>query len=246
MSNEIGTIKEIVRHPVKSFRGQTVDSCTVKSYGLYGDRSHTFLDETRPGNYLTSTQIPEMLAYQAEFVGDETDDTYPDVTVTNPQGKVYSWTDQRLLEEIQNLANRPVTQMKYSPDHVPVGAIDVEPLTITTESSIRKLEEMWGKQIHPRRFRSNLLLSLDEDIPFAEESWVGKHLVIGGVTLRITGAVDRCPIINIDPDSLETDPSLHKLVLGDRDNFFCVYGTVIHTGRIRVGDRIELHDPQSE
>ncbi|MGC5324180.1 MOSC domain-containing protein [Brevibacillus sp. SYSU BS000544] len=245
MSKEIATIKEIIRHPVKSFRGESVASCSVEAYGLYGDRSHTFLDETRPGSYLTSTQIPAMLEYKAEFIGEEDYDTYPDVKITTPQGNVYSWNDQALLEEIQRLADRPVSQMRYTPDHVPVGAIDVEPLTITTESSIRKLEELWGKSIHPRRFRSNLLLTLDEDRPFAEEEWIGKHLVAGDVIIRITGAVDRCPIINIDPDTLESDKSLHKLVLDKRNNFFCVYGQVIRTGKISVGDRIELHDPET-
>ncbi len=50
----IGQIKEIVRHPVKSFRGESVQKTKVMEYGLYGDRSHVFMDETRPGKFLTS------------------------------------------------------------------------------------------------------------------------------------------------------------------------------------------------
>ena len=47
----IGHIKEIVRHPVKSFHGETFQQTKIMEYGLYGDRSHAFLDDTRQGNF---------------------------------------------------------------------------------------------------------------------------------------------------------------------------------------------------
>ncbi|MDN4074982.1 MOSC domain-containing protein [Fictibacillus terranigra] len=34
----IGHIKEIVRHPVKSFYGESVKETKIMKYGLYGDR----------------------------------------------------------------------------------------------------------------------------------------------------------------------------------------------------------------
>ena len=47
----IGHIQEIVRHPVKSFRGENVSQTKIMEYGLYGDRSHAFLDDTKKGNF---------------------------------------------------------------------------------------------------------------------------------------------------------------------------------------------------
>ena len=67
----IGHIEEIVRHPVKSFRGESVAETNVMEYGLYGDRSHAFADDTRKGKYLTITQFPEMVRYSARFAGEE-------------------------------------------------------------------------------------------------------------------------------------------------------------------------------
>ncbi len=62
----IGHIKEIVRHPVKSFRGESVQQTKIMEYGLYGDRSHAYIDETKDGDFLTITQFQEMVRYGAE------------------------------------------------------------------------------------------------------------------------------------------------------------------------------------
>lgn len=65
----VGHIKELVRHPVKSFFGESVQETQIMDYGLYGDRSHAFLDETRKNKFLTITQFPEMVRYKARFSG---------------------------------------------------------------------------------------------------------------------------------------------------------------------------------
>lgn len=85
----VGHVKEIVRHPVKSMRGENVDHTKIMDYGLYGDRSHAYLDETRQGNFLQITQFQEMVRYQARFVGEESLEEYPDVEVVTPDGKAF-------------------------------------------------------------------------------------------------------------------------------------------------------------
>ncbi|MFP3359165.1 MOSC N-terminal beta barrel domain-containing protein, partial [Planococcus sp. SIMBA_143] len=40
---QIGTLSEIMRHPVKSMTGEAVTETMVMNYGLYGDRSHVIL-----------------------------------------------------------------------------------------------------------------------------------------------------------------------------------------------------------
>jgi uncharacterized protein len=67
----IGHIKEIVRHPVKSFRGESVKRSKIMEYGFYGDRSHAYIDDTKNRDFLTITQFQEMVRYQARFVGEE-------------------------------------------------------------------------------------------------------------------------------------------------------------------------------
>lgn len=43
-SNPIGEILEISRYPVKSFAGERLNRVELESYGIYGDRSHAFVD----------------------------------------------------------------------------------------------------------------------------------------------------------------------------------------------------------
>ena len=57
---KIGQIDRIIRYPVKSFSGDHVRVIRVMNYGLYGDRSHAIIDQSRGEKFLTITQFPEM------------------------------------------------------------------------------------------------------------------------------------------------------------------------------------------
>ncbi|MBO8172838.1 MAG: MOSC domain-containing protein [Bacillaceae bacterium] len=239
----IGHIKALIRHPVKSFQGEHVPKTNVMSYGLYGDRSHAFLDETRSGKYLTITQFPEMAAYRARFVGEESVEAYPDVEVTTPEGRVMKWGDKDLIREIENKSKRNVTPVQYSPSHVPPGAIELENILLVTDASLIQLQEMWGKAIDHRRFRPNIVLSLKEKTPFIEETWLGKRLQIGkNVEIQLNSHCERCMIITVHPDHAERDPSLLKMIVNEREQIFGVYASVIKTGEIEVEDEVVLLD----
>ncbi|MCE4050329.1 MOSC domain-containing protein [Bacillus sp. Au-Bac7] len=239
----IGHIEEIVRHPVKSFRGESVQATNVMEYGLYGDRSHTFRDDTRNDKYLTITQFPEMVRYAAKFAGVESTQEYPKVEITTPEGKVLEWGDPALLSELEEKSKRKVSFLSYTPENVPLGAIEEEHVQLVTDASLDKLHELWGESVDQRRFRPNLVLSLKDKIPFIEESWFGKQIKIGSeVVLRLNRHCERCMIITVDPDSSEKAPSLLKTVYKERKNNFGIYASVIKTGKIHVGDEIYLVD----
>lgn len=102
---------------------------------------------------------------------------------------------------------------------------------------------MGEEEIDYRRFRPNLLLSLKDKIPFAEENWFGKRLKIGQeVEIQLNRHCERCMIITVDPDSAERNASLLKTIVKERNNFFGVYASVVKTGDIQVGDDVFLID----
>lgn len=238
----IGQIKEIVRHPVKSFYGESVQKTRLMEYGLYGDRSHAFLDETRPGKFLTITQFPEMVRYKARFVGKESVDVYPKVEILTPEGKIFNWGDEELTNEIEHKSKRKISVVTYPPTHVPLGAIEEEHIQLVTDASLDKLKEIWGKsEIDYRRFRPNLFIALKEKIPFIEEQWFGKRVRIGNkVEIELKRHCERCMIITVNPESAERDATLLKTVVKERSNYFGVYASVIKTGEIHVGDEVIL------
>lgn len=238
----IGHIKEIVRYPVKSFTGEKVEDTHVLSYGLYGDRSHAYLDKTRPGKYLTITQAPFMCTYQASFA-DHTEslERFPEVNVYTPDGKSVNWDDPWLIQKLEKRSNRQIQPVKYTPVNVPIGAIEEEDLLIVTDASLSALREQWGNQLDYRRFRPNLLLDLINKVPYIEETWFGKRLYIGEqVEIEMKRPCERCMIITVDPKDSERDPSLLKIVAKERNNHFGVYASVIRTGPIHTGDEVIL------
>ena len=238
----IGHIKEIVRHPVKSFRGESVQKTKIMDYGLYGDRSHAFLDEKRKGKFLTITQLQEMVKYKAQFIGEESLDKYPSIEIIAPDGTVFDWGDQGLIDELENKSNRKVSPISYTPTYVPRGAIEEEHIQLVTDTSLEKLKEIWDKEeIDYRRFRPNLYISLKEKIPFVEDNWFGKRMIIGkNAELQLIRHCERCMIISVDPDSANRDYSLLKTVVKERNNQFGVYASVNKTGEIFVGDEVHL------
>jgi uncharacterized protein len=240
----VGHIKEIIRHPIKSFRGESIQQSKIMTYGLYGDRSHAYLDDTKNGNFLTITQYNEMVKYKSRFVGEETMEEYPKVEVMTPEGKVFDWDDQELINEMETKSKRKISTRKYTPSHVPIGPIAVEHILLATDASLNKLQELWGKdEVDSRRFRPNLFLSLKDKVPFIEEEWIGKRIKIGNeVEIEFVGHCKRCMIITVNPENAERDSSLHKTVIKERSNNFGVYASVIKTGDIYVGDEVQLLD----
>ncbi|MFC4558342.1 MOSC domain-containing protein [Virgibacillus kekensis] len=240
----IGQIKEIVRHPVKSFRGENVQKTKIMDYGLYGDRSHALIDESNNRNFLSITQFQEMVRYKARFVGEERVEEYPKVEIVTPEGNVFDWDNKELMAEIEQKSNRKVSTITYPPAHVPIGPIAEENIQLVTDASLNKIEELWGEaKIDHRRFRPNLIISLEDKNPFEEEKWFGKRLKIGPeVEIELIRHCKRCMIITVNPDNAERSPDLHKTVAKERKNNFGVYASVIKTGDIHVEDEVHLLD----
>ncbi|WP_017726036.1 MOSC domain-containing protein [Halalkalibacterium ligniniphilum] len=239
---KVGHVKELFRHPVKSFTGEAVQKAKVMPYGLYGDRSHAFKDETRDHAFLTITQAPQLVLYQARFVGEEALNRFPKVEIMTPDQRVLKWGDEELTREMEQLSNRVLSPIQYEPTNVPLGAIEEEHLLLVTDASLQEIQKIWGDKIDSRRFRPNLLIALKDNIPFIEETWTGKRLKIGTeVELEIKRPCERCMIITVNPDTAFRHSSLLKAVVDKRNNHFGVYASVMKTGDIKIGDTISIH-----
>lgn len=231
---QVGNIKAITRYPVKSFAGESLELCKVDTYGIVGDRFYSFYDETKQGwnRFVTARTIPAMLSYKANFVNN-------DVRITSPDGRTLSW-DEELLQEIQRLSSKEIAMSNYKsphPDNPNLLSVDAASILLITDSTLHKLETIWGKKLDPRRFRANLLVSLD-DSAISESDWIGKRIIIGSTELMVDSFCERCSMTTIDPDTLERDASLLKKINEEMDLHFGVYASVIKTGEITVQDKV--------
>ena len=241
MTIQIGTLSEIMRHPVKSMTGEAVTETMVMNYGLYGDRSHVILDEKE--SFLTITQFPLLVLYHASFSAHESLDAFPEPAIVTPEGETFKWSDSTWLTELEVKTSKQLTKKVYHPEHVPIGPIEEEHLLILTDASLQALEESWGKQTDQRRFRPNLKLNLFEKTPFVEQAWEGKYLRIGEeVLIQFVKPCERCMIITVDPKTGEKQPELLKKVAQEHKNFFGMYARVIQAGNISTNDKVWLLD----
>ncbi|ANS77164.1 sulfurase [Paenibacillus yonginensis] len=225
--------------------GEALETCTIETYGMRGDRVCSFRDESKQDwwKYVTARNTPAMLTYQARYHDEERL-----VQVTASDGRVMGW-DEELLQEIQGLVKKPISMsrmMEPHPEaqHSQLLSVDGASLLLVTDASLRKLEALWGKPVDQRRFRGNFVIALNDDSIF-EGDWIGRELEIGEVRLKVDSFCERCVFITIDPGSQQKDPSLLRRLNEDFGLHFGVYASVIRTGEIRRGDAVVLADGQS-
>lgn len=234
----IGKVTNITRHPVKSFTGENVQKAKVMSYGIYGDRSHTFVQKENQ-KHLTITQFPNMVTYNAKFIGEEREDTFPKVEVIAGDKKRFDWNDEELLERIRQESKKDIERLVYDPSYVPFPAIEEDHLLMISLQSLKKLESTYERDVDDRRFRGNIIFDLDED--WTESMLIGKKLQIGEeVCIQINKFCERCMIITVDPETGTRDPKFLKHVFQNYENLFGIYASVQITGEIKVGDTIQL------
>lgn len=232
----VGKVKQINRYPVKSFAGESLETCKIDTYGLYGDRFCALYDERLSGwkSFITARAIPELLTYRTNFLDEE-------VTISSPNGQKFGW-NQDLLDEIQRYSEKKISMTNFrapNPEDPALMSVDAASILIITDNTLRRLEEMMGKNIDPRRFRANIMVSLHNS-KLNERDWIGKKLVIGKTELQLDTFCERCSMITIDPVTLEKDTSLLKKVNEEMNLNFGVYASVNKTGKISVDDQVYL------
>ena len=243
---EVGVVKELYRFPVKSMRGEALAAAHGDWYGLDGDRRYAFVRaENRSGfPWLTGRELPQLLQYTPRFT--ELDDVGASpVEVTLPNGRILAIDAPELNQELAEAYGKPVNLIKIGR-----GAFDSQVISVMSTATVADLSETIGTavtgeiSISSLRFRQNIIIKPFDDQPFVEERWLDSSLVFGnapdGLRLRLNRRIQRCVMINIDPETSEKEPAVLKTVAQTRQNCAGVYGSTEHPGMIRVGDVVKL------
>lgn len=124
-------------------------------------------------------------------------------------------------------------------------ATDVEPLTLVSIASVRDLAERGGRgdELDSRRFR--ITFELEGCNPYEEDTWHGRDVRVGEVTIRVGEPIPRCLVTTQDPDTGVKDWDTLIQIARQRDRIpggglpFGVYARVVSPGMIRVDDAID-------
>jgi uncharacterized protein len=122
------------------------------------------------------------------------------------------------------------------------GVFDDATISVISTATIAGVSRESGVAVDSRRFRANIVIECDEGELFLEERWMGGTLVFGenGPAVRVTMRDARCAMLNLDPKTAEQDARVLKTVVRLNQNNAGVYGTVVRTGKISVGEKVNL------
>jgi uncharacterized protein len=227
----VGLVADLWRYPVKSFGGERIRTAFVGPYGFHGDRR--FAAITPDGAVVTARRKAAMLGFRARFPDP---DQIELARVTAPGG-------QELAVDDPDLARLLATELGHETQMARSGAgvFDAAPIHIVTDHSLRQVDEWVGLELDVARFRPNIVIELDPDLPaFVEAGWIDAALVIGQVEVRIVSPTERCVVTTIDPDTLDRDHAVLAHVAVARDNLFGVYAQVAQPGWLHIGDTVTL------
>jgi uncharacterized protein len=240
MMHELGHICELVRYPVKSMAGTVTDSAFLGWHGFEGDRRFAFrrLGDATGFPWLSASRVPELILYHPVGLDESTGEPLP-THVRTPAGTLVELRSVELQSEVAERFGSGVELMKLK--H---GIFDEASVSVISLATLAGIGGEAGVDLDRRRFRANILLATRDREPFLEDGWVGGTLVFGNNEPRpavsVTARDVRCVMINIDPDTGTQDKRVLKTVVRLNENNAGVYGTVVQTGTIRVGDPVSL------
>ena len=208
-------IQELWRYPVKSMKGERLDTADLGLDGIAGDR-RAIVVSTRDRRIITSRTHPRLLAHQGSIAGGR-----PHV-----DGKPIA--DDAVASLIEDIAGDSARIIEWSgPER-----FDILPLLVATDGAIAALG------VDHRRLRPNIVIGGVEGM--AERSWERKTLQVGEAIVQLDDLRGRCVMTTFDPDTGQQQLSVLKRIIREFDGTFCLNASVVRGGRIRVGDAVEL------
>lgn len=273
-ASAIGLLQEIRLYPFKSMQGESLDASQVTDRGLVGDRGYALID-IGTGKVVSAKnprRWPQLLDYAATYAGtlDHPGDL-PPACVTLPSGDRLLTTADDFGQRLSTVLQKPVrlvqggingaTAEGYWPDvdwltdrgqlfdfALPPGTFfDGATIHLVTTATLARLQALApDSKFDVRRFRPNLVVDMGEQTPsFAESKWIGRHLTVGEVVLRIDGHCPRCVMTTIAQRELPYDPSVLRTIVKGNDGNAGVYASVITQGIVRLNDVVRLDGIQT-
>ena len=230
---EIGKVKSIFRYPIKSLAAERLETASLTLHGLDGDRRFAFRRVSDRGDFpwLSAGRARRMILFTS--VVSDSGPTH----VRSPEGKVFDIADPELANEIAGQ-----TSMELELMNIKHGVFDEASVSIVSVATITKIGSEVGRELDVRRFRPNLVLETTENRAFEEDSWVGKTISFGdgdkSASVAVTLRDLRCAMLNIDPDTAESDPEISRAVARLNDYFAGAYATVLRAGIIETGQTV--------
>jgi uncharacterized protein YcbX len=226
------TLTRITRYPIKSCRGQALDTAVVEPWGLAGDRRWMLVDERNQA--VTAREYPQLVLVTPQFTSDGLLVRAPDLDelkVCIPMGAalcdvdVFSsmltaapasdhahvWFSTVVGQPVRLMYLDDPTQRRpnpaYSRAQDRVSFADGYPLLLATAESLAALNELIAAG--PRAEEGPVSMTrfrpnlvVSGAAAWAEDRW--RQLRIGAARFRVAKGCDRCVLTTVDPETAAT------------------------------------------
>lgn len=112
-------------------------------------------------------------------------------------------------------------------------------ISLINLATVRALEEQWGVEVDPLRFRANIYI--DGLQPWEEFEWIGRDIVVGDAVMRVDRRNGRCGATNVNPQNGRRDldiPTSLRTGFGHKD--LGVYLVTRKTGSVSIGAQVTV------
>jgi len=255
-------------YPIKSLGAVSLTESVLEKEGLRGDRRFMLVDAK--GKFITQRTRPELTRFvlsasakgfrvKDSFTGLEKELTWE--PTLGPWLPVEIWEDQLPAREVMEgwsawfsealseevylvriTAEKPrVMKAKYQTELAQnTSFADSLPLLVLSSASYASLQERLSDPVDPLRFRPNIIVEAME--AFVEDTWA--EISIGETRLSGAKPCARCPLVNVNPISGESDKKTLKALASYRTMNHKVYFgqqfVPISLGKIQVGMEVQV------
>lgn len=243
-------VSALWRHPIKGHGREALD-CVELTAGqtMPWDRRWAVAHKASKAdgstwapsiNFSRGSKLPSLMAINARTNEDTGTVTLshpalPDLTF-DPDHEVDVFLDW--VRPIMPADKMPSTQIHRVADR---GMTDTDypSISLINLASHTQVSKKLGQSISPLRWRCNIHLEGFE--PWEENSWIGKSLRLGAAELAIHEPILRCMATTANPETGMRDAdTLGTLKANWNHQNFGVYAQVIRSGKIIVGDQVEV------
>jgi hypothetical protein len=162
--------------------------------------------------------------------------------VRTPDGETLELAGEALAAEVGKRHGAQVQMMQ-----IRGGIYDEADISVIASATVNQIASLALQSPDVRRFRPNVLVDTVQSLPFEEDGWLGGVLTFGegaegagAPAITVTLRDERCVMLNLDPDSARSTPSVLKAVVRANRNTAGVYATTTRCGRLAVGQAIHF------
>ena len=251
--DELATVAELWRYPVKSLLGERLSSLTVVPDGVAGDRTWGIQD-CGDGRILTARREPRLL-FAASRVGSDglPTITLPDANEISGLGAatdaaLSSWLGKAvtLVDARESDASRAEYFADPTDDasraiewQMPTGRfVDAHPMLVMTTAGLRGCRAAYPSgSWDVRRFRPNVLIEHGGE-EWVEDGWKDRRLDIGSAQLLPRRRCIRCTMVNRAQPGLDRDVFIYKTLHQSHGGEAGMWTEVVQPGSISLGDAV--------